>query len=536
VLAAAAFFLTLGGLGVAASTAGAFFGESVVLNPAKTDLTGPAKTILEKPTFLPDALGEASALGGVTEESAAASVFETGSLLPVLSSVVAFGAGTVIGSEICNVIGIEGCWYFHSDGADPVPGVPVYSWSPEGKTSWLPYSWRWSRGKSGYETLFGLGAACGNSLPGGVTKVRGPLGEPYENCAKPKAEKVAQDAELYREGMANRSLEYHATDSGGIGNYAYSPSKSSVTEGIAGVLKSPGSFGTGGAESAAVERVGQHIASQIPGSGVKDPYPHKVSVPSCSGEAWIECKEDLEELDLKPERKELDWSDARLDLAPDEVVELSPAPGTKISVPTETKTIVTTNPEEAGMPLVVPDLVDGETYADYITKLAPGLNPERHNVGEAFTDPHVGPNAVLRTHPDPGTRLDPSTEHDVDIETNPPDAPPAAGAWTAPAIPALDLSPLSGVSIGCNSFPFGVFCWVAAGLANWGSEGECPSFEVPFTSEIRGSTADLTFDTCTFEPAMDIIRPMLVILSFFGVAWLLSASAMGLGGGASADD
>jgi hypothetical protein len=250
----------------------------------------------------------------------------------------------------------------------------------------------------------------------------------------------------------------------------------------------------------------------------------------------VECKADLEELELVPERVELDWSDAHLDLAPDEVVELLPAPGTQVVVPEKATITVTTNPDEAGMPLVVPDPASGETYADYITKLVPGLNAERHNVGEAFTDPHVGPNAVLRTHPDPGTRLDPSIEHDVEVETNPPDAPPAAGTWTAPAIPALDLSPLSGVSIGCNSFPFGVFCWVADGLTSWGSEGECPSFDVPFTSEIRDSTADLTFDTCTFEPAMDIIRPMLVILSFFGVAWLLSASAMGLGGGASADD
>lgn len=525
--------LTLGVAAVAPSVAGAFVGESVVLNPAKTDLTGPAKTIITNPTFLPETVEGAAASGGVSEAGTAAATMEAAGILPALGSVLSFGVGTVIGSEICEVMGIEGCWYFGSNGADPAAGVAGHTWEfVTAKGQRLRFEWRWDRGTSGYETLFGMPGGYGNELPNGVTKVFGPIGEGYSNGK----EGTAYDAELWRSSMSNRTLEYHASDDPGISNYPWSPETAAVQSELAKVLANPsGNVGTE-VDTAAVERVGQHIASQIPGSKVSDPYPHKVTVPSCSGEAWIECKADLEELELKPERKELDWSDAHLDLAPDEVVELSPAPGTKISVPTETKTIVTTNPDEAGMPLVVPDIGDGETYPDYITKLAPGLNAERHNVGEGFTNPHVGPNAVLRTHPDPGTRLDPSTEHDVDVDTNPADAPPGAGTWSAPAIPALDLSPLSGVSIGCSNFPFGVFCWVAAGLTNWGSEGECPSFDVPFTSEIRDSTADLTFDTCTFEPAMNIIRPMLVILSFFGVAWLLSASAMGLGGGASADD
>jgi hypothetical protein len=514
--------LGLGASAVAPSAAGAFVGESVVLNPAKTDLTGPAKTILTNPTFLPETTEGAAALGGVAEESAAAGVFQGAGILPALGSVLSFGVGTVIGSEICKVIGIEGCWYFGSEGPDPADGSVTYNWEWKGATGSIPFSWWWSRGMANYKGLEGTAGDCGNDVPGGMDTFV--VGSASLGCHSEANHKV----EPFRYSMSNREFSYHPSDDPGVSNYSYS-APSNWSENLAKELKEKG-------EGTVAGRLGQHIASKIEGSKVVSPYPHEVTVPSCSGEAWIGCKEDLEELQLKPERKELDWSDAHLDLAPDEVVELDPAPGTKIIVPTETKTIVTTNPDEGGMPLVVPDPAEGETYSDYITKLAPGLNPERHNVGEGFTDPHVGPNSVLRTHPDPGTRLDPSIEHDVEVETNPPDAPPAAGVWTAPSIPALDLSPLSGVSIGCNAFPFGVFCWVADGLTNWGSEGECPSFDLPFTSEIRDSTADLTFDTCTFEPAMNIIRPMLVILSFFGVAWLLSASAMGLGGGASADD
>jgi hypothetical protein len=516
--------------------AGAFVGESAVLNPAKTDLTGPAKTILTKPTFLPAAVEGAAAGGGVAEATASASVFQAGGLLPVLSSVLAFGAGTVIGSEICGVLGIEGCWYFHSDGADPADGVESYFWQATNGSSWMPFSWTWSRGKSGYETLFGIAAGCANKLPGGITKVRGPFGPPYNDCTKPTPLKVAEDAELWRHGMANRSLDYHATDDPGIPNYPWSPSESAVSAGMAGVLKAPGSFGGGGYETAEIERVGQHIASQIPGSGISDPYPHEVTVPSCSGEAWIGCKEQLEELELKPERKELDWSDAHLDLAPDEVVELDPAPGTKITVPTETKTIVTTNPDEAGMPVVVPAPLEGETYDDYIARLAPQLKPSRVTVSPEFTDPTTGPDGVIRTVPKSGTRANPETETEIDVQTNPSDAPTPSGTpWSAPAIPAIDLSPLAGVGIGCNDFPFGIFCWIGAGLTAWGPGGECPTVGVPFGSSV-GIDDELAFDLCQFEPAMEVVRPVLILLSAFCLAYLFAAAAMGFGGSTGSED
>ena len=70
--AVAVALVAVAAFAVAPSSASALVGEGVVLNPGKTDLTGPAKTIIEKPTFLPDNVGEAAAYGGAEEASGAA--------------------------------------------------------------------------------------------------------------------------------------------------------------------------------------------------------------------------------------------------------------------------------------------------------------------------------------------------------------------------------------------------------------------------------------------------------------------------------
>jgi hypothetical protein len=291
-----------------------------------------------------------------------------------------------------------------------------------------------------------------------------------------------------------------------------------------GILENPGYDGFN-------EWAPHHGAKSGLAPALTDPTGAVVTIPNCDGLGYSACETKLEERHLVPQRDELNWSEVETTV-PDEVVELQPQKATEVDK--GTTVVVTTNPPAEKMPLIVPRPGDHETYAEYIAKLNPALSPHRVNVGEADVDPDRGPDGVLTVEPAPDTRLNPATDHYVSVRTNPSTI-FAPGTWTAPSVPSIDLSPLSGVSVGCNSFPFGVFCWVAAGLTSWGGEGECPSFDVPFTSEIRGSTADLTFDTCTFEPAMEIIRPMLVLLSFFGVAWLLSASAMGLGGGTDAD-
>ena len=84
--AVAVALVAVAAFAVAPSSASAFVGEGVVLNPGKTDLTGPAKTIIEKPTFLPDNVGEAAAYGGAEEASGAAGVYEAVGVLPALGA------------------------------------------------------------------------------------------------------------------------------------------------------------------------------------------------------------------------------------------------------------------------------------------------------------------------------------------------------------------------------------------------------------------------------------------------------------------
>jgi hypothetical protein len=521
----------LGAAVVAPSAAGAFVGESSVLNAGKTALTGPAKTILTNPTFLPETAAGAEALGGAAGADSALAPALSAGAIPFMGAVAAFTAGTVVGSEICSLFGMEGCWYFGSDGVkDPAaPGAGKWQVN-SGAYAYLPFgSYYYAvTGSTAFEAsfkgYFGVPAECSGAaaVPIGTTAmIEREAGSVF--CSGGGGGSVHKGIAT-RSAFTNRHFRHQADDPA-VENKSFTPSAKWEEELVKGIKGH-----TGDAQA----KLGEQIASKIEGSGVKGPYTTYVSVPSCSGESWVECKADLEELQLVPERSKLTWETADIELAPDTVTKLAPVPSTEVE--TKSKVVVTTNPAEAEMPLLVPDIGAGETYADYIAKLAPAWVPTQRELSPEFTDPHKGPGDVTRTAPEPGTRADPATTPAIDVFNNPTDAPPAAGTWSAPAIPSIDLTPLSGVSIGCNSFPFGVFCWVAAGLTSWGAEGECPSFDVPFTSEIRSSTADLTFDTCTFEPAMEIIRPMLVILSFFGVAWLLSASAMGLGGGASADD
>lgn len=510
--------------------AGAFIGEGSVLNGAKSDLTGPAKTILSKPTFLTTNVAEAGVAKGVAEASRAAGVFQAAGLLPSLGAVLSFGVGTVIGSEICHVIGIEGCWYFGSEGADPAetgPGEWSYRTAPlttaePGVYQDAPgYQWYYWQGAwiKSYDGYGGLTKCPGVSIaPPSAMSAFWPLNG--GSCSGVKYDAGA----AIRWSMENRTLEYHATDNPAIGNYSHTAPSDWSNRAATALKNQPDDSPAG--------RVGQYIASQIEGSGVASPYAVYVEIPDCGAFLWGECAEQLEELGLEPSRVELDWETAVLTKPADAVVETSPAKGA--TVETGTKITVTTNPPEEGMPIVIPAPEEGETYDEYAARLNPALTPERHDLEAAYVDPSTGPNGVVDVLPEPETRLDPSTSHEVKVSTNPADAPAPSAAWSPPEIPSIDLTPLSAVAIGCTDFPFGIFCWIGDGLTAWGPGGECPQLGVPFGSSI-GLDDELAFDTCLFEPAMEIVRPVLILVAAFSLAYLFAAAAMGFGGGTGDD-
>jgi hypothetical protein len=150
--------------------------------------------------------------------------------------------------------------------------------------------------------------------------------------------------------------------------------------------------------------------------------------------------------------------------------------------------------------------------------------------------------AVIRTQPQVGERAQVGTEvlvvHNPDLGPEFPAAdpadpstpvPPDGGAvpWEPPTIREVDLSPLN-LPVGCNTFPFGVFCWIGDGLTAWNSGASCPAFTIPFSSA-------LVIDLCTFEPAMEVVRPILVLLAAFSLVYMFAAAAMGFGAATNDD-
>jgi hypothetical protein len=183
----------------------------------------------------------------------------------------------------------------------------------------------------------------------------------------------------------------------------------------------------------------------------------------------------------------------------------------------------------------IPAPASGEHYQAYIQRLQDlGLVGVATILSDAQLDPQLGPDAVVRTSPMVGTRVAPGTS--VDVFANPHDAPapePDPGGsvggadptgWTAPPVPPINLEPLK-QSIPCGSFPFGIFCWINDTLGGWVGGASCPTPELP--SGITGHPIEVNM--CIGEPALVILRPLILIVSAIGLAWLFASTAMGLG-------
>ena len=497
-------------------------------------------------------MGEAAVLGGAAEASGAAAVYQTAGVLPALGAgVLAFGAGVGIGTQICGVLGIEGCWDFTATEANPaIAGKGTWTFKttapcPGGN----PPAFNWYAETEGgvvcgvfWRGMFGLktGSSCGNTLPGpGQLSFEEKFGS---ECGTDPGVEFGKGW-VARYSMGNRALTYNPVDDPGVANKSHT-APSDWSKKMASAIK--------GHEGDEAARVGQKIASEIEGSEVVNPYAVYVEVPaSCQeGTKAPQCLVELEELELVPEVTELDWDQAvieELDLLDPEktreeeserIITIVPPPGTELE--TGSEVTVVTNPDVEQMPEFVPEADEGETGEETKERkfALPIWFPSVEELDDGSIDPSKGPNETVRTYPKAGTRVDPEAapgSQEVTIYKNPPSAPPAAGAWTAPSIPSIDFGPLAGVAIGCNDFPFGVFCWIGAGLTSWGPGGECPTLGVPMGTSI-GLSDELAFDTCQFEPAMEIVRPILILISAFSLAYLFAAAAMGFGGSTGSED
>ena len=519
----------------------AFVGESLVINPVTEELTESAESVLEKPTFLAENVGEAALEGGSVEAGAAASVFE-GSLLPALGpGVLALGAGVGVGSLICHVVGIEGCWFFESDESQTSgisSGVGAGQWAfkvdpltfQSGWYDFRPvtvakYQYWWHFAAVGYPSWYAelMQDRCATStvpVPPGTDQT--PLSVLAEYpCG---GGSLMDPSGAVKSPMKSRSLK-HVTDAeaetlrseGRVETEPAFVASPDWSEQVAGAID--------GHSGDAAGRVGQRIASAIPGSEVHNPYGTYVDVPDCDGLVYASCADLLEDLELEPHREDLNWSDVET-ATPDEVRELEPAKSKEVEVGTGVKVI--TNPPEEGMPIVVPQPEPGETYDHYAARLNPALTPERHDLDAPYIDPGVGPDGVVSTSPEPGTRLDPSSAHKVSVSTNPADAPVPSAGWTPPAISSIDMDPISGVPSPCTVFPFGLFCWMGEAFAQFNTSGTCPHFSAP----VEGTTADFSVTMCgdTAETIMGYLRPALLLAFTVGCGVMFAKGTKAIGG------
>lgn len=274
--------------------------------------------------------------------------------------------------------------------------------------------------------------------------------------------------------------------------------------------------------------------AQEDSSGLDDLFdqdPLSVVIPApAPTEVFEEYGEVLEELELVPDYIELPFEDADAKKKKDVVIFTKPTWGT--AVQPESTVQVHYNPDYR----VIPQIAPLETYDEYAARIEAetGLKPQKIPLPEYATDPKTGPEGASYTVPGQGTTVAPGS--DVKVHTNPPTAPdPVPGpAWSPPPVSGLNLQPLAGIAIGCNKFPFGVFCWIGDGLTGAGSAGACPTIGVPMGSSV-GLSSELGFDLCAFEPAMVIVRPVLVLLAAFSLAYMFAAAAMGFGGGSNED-
>jgi hypothetical protein len=558
VLGAAACLLSV--LGVAApSPAQAYVGESFVT--AAGDLTSPAKSILTNPTFLAEEPVEAAAAQGATEGGSALLASEATGLLPDLALASPYVAGATVAAigvvTACDALfgGCFGIFGSESDSSVPVSivkdevlgnpgGFLAGSWFPRG-TVYFHTSGGSGAFKEGLEQSCG---AHGYNLaapprPAGrlVQQTISPIGG--VSCADGVIEPITvEEVVVVGDGSTRRLRWEGQLSEPSIANPLYCQQGASActttppsnwSQKFAQCLgSSPSNCGLTRAQA---DRLGQAIAHRVEPAVVADPYQAEGVVPGCGGLTYEQCRVKLEAEGLEPVKNTLGWQQADPSIAPSTVVSLDPGAGT--AVKTGTKVTVAVNPESSLMPVIVPQWEEHETYAHYAARLPAALVPHRQEVGETNEDAEAGPEAVLSTSPQPGSRADPSGQTDIDVRTNPVTAPaPGTGTGTCSAgVGAIDWSPLNR-PLG-SVFPFGVFGFFSGWLSSWETGSvQPPDWTVTIVpAGVFGSPDGIHvhIDLGFMAPVVSVVRVIFLFAAFVGMLWFLSTAAAKLQGDAS---
>jgi hypothetical protein len=543
------------------TTAKAYIGSGLVEGVAH--LTSDAEKVIANPKFIPELWhGGGGGFPPTSSVNAWTDFFESGGAVPNLGLVLGAGAaGVGIGSVICNeVLELEGCWFYGSPSADPVEiGEATWHWHAASETFTFPNGAKTTVTIPAFSYTFysggGLGSGlwnqtsetCANPVVAGFDAL---LEDPGTvECTSGKHEKRHPRLPI-RYQTTNRTLE-GLTKAEAVGKTKYTgkgycptagPGSLSCTtsppanwsERLKTCLNSPSACGISNSQR---DEIGEHIAANTPTGvkeGIHDPFHAYSTVPDCSGLSWESCSAKVTELELVPERHKLTWETAVITDPPNRVEEITPSKGTEVK--TGSKVVVTTNPAEAEMPAILPDPEPHETYAHYAARLNPAFSPTRTTVTEANEDVEAGPDAVLDVSPEPdGTRYDPTVKTDVDVKTNPHDAPAAAEIPTCDtSVGEVDWTPLN-QPLG-SKFPFGVFGFFVGWIGEWEAGGaEAPEWSIPIVpSGVFGSKGlDVTINLDSMAGAVSICRIVFLFASFVGLLWFLGTAAAKLQGDGS---
>lgn len=556
VLGAAVLIASLQGI-AAPSSAQAFLGESLVVDGVGA-LTSGAEKVVKAPGFIGESIVKAGQAAGSEGASAAQSTWARAGMLPEIGVALGgFTAGWEIGTEICNASGIEGCFHLFGNGtAEDVRtvhettagGYPIghWGWQSAGFVPGMPAGYVWFFGNGGSPPWFAVlgsrnatAAAHGGNCQGAADPPGSSVVVFKESivwwCSGSGGEHVGGDSYYaYRYPMQGLSAGTNLTDNPAIPNLQVGGKPFAGNSGFAKAAQLPSVLKS----TADGERLGQHIAHEISPETVPDPtaYHANGTVPNCGGLTYAQCTAKLEFEGLEAIKNTLGWQTAALGTAADRVVSTSPAAGASVS--THTKVTVTVNPALALMPVLVPEPEPHETYDHYVARLPAPLSPHRQTVPEAQIVPDAGPDAVLEVTPEPDTRADPQGETDLNIRTNPNDAPPiggAGGGGTCTAgIGAVDWSPLN-KPLG-NKFPFGVFGFFVGWVQEWeAGEGTPPNWTLTLVpSGVFGSDGiDVHVNFAFLAPIVSICRVVFLFAAFVGLLWFLGTAAAKLQGDAS---
>lgn len=531
-------------------------------------LSPPAKSYVEDPAHIEDFVDASADAPGASVlgegEAVGEAIVEGSGEIPILAPLAALGAGVGIGSKVCGWLGISGCWFSENTEVQPPASQPsstewkfyAASASVSGSVghraefNLVPYTYYLTNSSFGIETALlaghgGVGAGCSNvsgANSGAGLFLEGTGTGASFTCKSGSPLEHAHETVQGRLGDAGKRSGFESAAAAAslpaatgspycsVGGTCSSAPVSNWSQEFAKNLTEP-QLRMSGISAAQTASMAQYVSHKVAGTAL--PGEFTTTVPGCEGLSYVQCAVKLEEGGLVPAHHELGWHEAITADPPERVEELDPARST--SVEKGATVVVTTNPDEAGMPVVIPQPGPNETYSEYAARLNPALSPKEVLSSDLNENPAFGPSAVTTTSPAAGTLVDPATTTAVSVYVNPADAPPATGVGGGggpPAIDSIDMSPLSGINP-CGVFPFGLFCWIGDTFSEVaGSEAACPEFN-PELPSITGGVVSGSLDLCTepFPELRDYARPIELFLFTIGVAIMFARATRAFGPG-----